>query len=646
MDITPSVIIATGGFHYFNVTSVDNITRLTVTAFSGEKPPGLGQRSERNYYKWEYNNCSWRDLSGYESKHIDSSRCEKHGNTFSFYISFSKKARPGSWTIKITTDDKSRSYVLKNIMVVNIGFFLSTLTGLFKTPSAFRSIFCKSKKMMTYNVEEHLGGNNGVGPVDKLVLGTGLRDMGGGVKKPVFMGYKKSFYVFAVLLITVVLFFVFFSPFITGLNGRGKEEVNITIINVQSFPVVGGKWVVKFNTVGRADLVITPVNGTEWSDVNESFDLKFLGVNDGSQLLEYKWVGGSVVIENYSSDLIGFETSKVLTPGGHALRFQFGDSVGYAYNDAGDWWDGNWTHRKLVTINSSQVVSSLVNFPVLVKITDVDLRDKAQVDGDDIVFVLYEDNTTKLNHEIEFFNVTTGELTAWVNVTAVSGIKDTRMWMYYNNSNCGSQQNPSGVWDSNYVAVYHLTELSGRYRDSTSNGQNSTVENPGSRDNMGVVGKAPFFNTTSEYVNLPDTINDGEFTVELWFNPLWDGDDNSDHAFLDLTNSPLYFFLAKKNNNNLQFYFESANDADVQINYDVSSAVSQGNWYYMTGTGRFSSSGPHLMYLDGEQVGSSTVTLNQKGALSNSIRLGSPGDTYAVPQGPANAYVDEGKLSP
>ncbi len=40
----------------------------------------------------------------------------------------------------------------------------------------------------------------------------------------------------------------------------------ISIINVQSYPAVGGNWSVKFETEGTADLTITAVNGTTWTN--------------------------------------------------------------------------------------------------------------------------------------------------------------------------------------------------------------------------------------------------------------------------------------------------------------------------------------------------------------------------------------------
>jgi len=109
-------------------------------------------------------------------------------------------------------------------------------------------------------------------------------------------------------------------------------EIDITIINVQSFPALGGNWTVRFNTTGVANLTITAVNGTMWNNTNEDFDLKFLEIRSNNETLDYKWINNSVFIENYSSNETDFEISKVLTWGKHVLKFQFGDDIAYAYN--------------------------------------------------------------------------------------------------------------------------------------------------------------------------------------------------------------------------------------------------------------------------------------------------------------------------
>ncbi|HET6458877.1 MAG TPA: LamG domain-containing protein, partial [Nitrosopumilaceae archaeon] len=111
-------------------------------------------------------------------------------------------------------------------------------------------------------------------------------------------------------------------------------EAQITIINIQSYPLVGGTWTVKFNTTGTANLTISAINDTTWSNSNENNQLKFLDIKCGDQTLSYQWINDSVFIPNYSCNDTGYETSKELIPGVHHLMFQFGDSVGYANNDA------------------------------------------------------------------------------------------------------------------------------------------------------------------------------------------------------------------------------------------------------------------------------------------------------------------------
>ena len=122
------------------------------------------------------------------------------------------------------------------------------------------------------------------------------------------------------------------------------------------------------------------------------------------------------------------------------------------------WYDTNWPYRKQVAIDFNQVDGNLTGFPVLINLsTDAELAANAQADGDDILFTT-SDETTKIPHEIEFFDPGTGELVAWVNVPAVSASVDTVIYMYYGNGTVGSQQDVPNVWDANYVQVLHLKE--------------------------------------------------------------------------------------------------------------------------------------------------------------------------------------------
>ncbi|MDO8634974.1 MAG: DUF2341 domain-containing protein, partial [Dehalococcoidia bacterium] len=138
----------------------------------------------------------------------------------------------------------------------------------------------------------------------------------------------------------------------------------------------------------------------------------------------------------------------------------------------GGWYDQAWVYRKSITIDHTKVSADMTDFPVLINLSsDSDLASDALDNGYDILFTS-SDATTKLNHEIEQFDGATGKLVAWVKVPSLSSSSDTIIYIYYGNPSSGNQQNPTGVWDSNYKAVWHLGETtggSGAIKDSTSN---------------------------------------------------------------------------------------------------------------------------------------------------------------------------------
>ena len=109
-------------------------------------------------------------------------------------------------------------------------------------------------------------------------------------------------------------------------------ELEITILNVQSYPIVGGEWTVMFNTTGTGDLSIKASNGTAWSNTNEDNDLKFLDIKCGEEILDYSWVNNEVFIENYNCPSLGYHTVKVLTEGVHIQEFDFAGIIAYANN--------------------------------------------------------------------------------------------------------------------------------------------------------------------------------------------------------------------------------------------------------------------------------------------------------------------------
>jgi hypothetical protein len=157
-----------------------------------------------------------------------------------------------------------------------------------------------------------------------------------------------------------------------------------------------------------------------------------------------------------------------------------------------------FTYRKSITVQAGQVSGGpLTNFPMLVSMTDPNLATVANGghvasynagtnDPWDIIFEALDDATCggagtspcRLNHEIEAYVASTGQLVAWVRVPSINN--GTVIYMYYGNS-CmpSSTQNANGVWDANYRGVWHLSQnptgAAPQMRDSTANAYNGTA---------------------------------------------------------------------------------------------------------------------------------------------------------------------------
>src|SRR5512140_3293335 len=109
------------------------------------------------------------------------------------------------------------------------------------------------------------------------------------------------------------------------------------------------------------------------------------------------------------------------------------------------WYNDSWPYRIEVIPNASQVAGNSSNFPLLVRLpSDSLLAGIAQSDGDDILFTNL--SGSKLDHEIESFNGSTGELAAWVRLPLISNTSNNTIYMYYGNPSAPSQENMTGTW--------------------------------------------------------------------------------------------------------------------------------------------------------------------------------------------------------
>ncbi len=118
--------------------------------------------------------------------------------------------------------------------------------------------------------------------------------------------------------------------------------------------------------------------------------------------------------------------------------------------------------------------TTLTNYPVLISVTDSSLKTLANggrvrnTNGYDIVFRGLDTTTCggpsacTFAHEIEKYDGTTGQLVAWVNVPALkaqTNTADTTFNILFGNRAIStSTAQPTSTWDSNFTAVWHLSQ--------------------------------------------------------------------------------------------------------------------------------------------------------------------------------------------
>ncbi len=182
-----------------------------------------------------------------------------------------------------------------------------------------------------------------------------------------------------------------------------------------------------------------------------------------------------------------------------------------------------WGYRKMITINHTMVAGDLQHFPVLLDMIDIDLRDKAQSDGGDILFMDGVGVANRLYHEIEEFDGSTGRLIVWVNVSSLSLNTDTSFYLYYGNEESADQQCPEKVWDADFVLVQHFNEKSGILYDSTMYSNDAIAYGGVDQDAVGKIGNADGFDGSNDYVECENSpsLNPPEFiSMEAWYKPV------------------------------------------------------------------------------------------------------------------------------
>ena len=287
-------------------------------------------------------------------------------------------------------------------------------------------------------------------------------------------------------------------------------------------------------------------------------------------------------------------------------------------------------YKKNITIDHTKVVSDLSGFPTLIDLYDEDLRFDVQTDGDDIVFA--KDGWI-LPYEIELFeqsyNSSHAHLIAWVRMD-LSSSSDTIFSMYYGNPVSSSYEDPEGVWDISFGAVWHLSEdPAATVYDSTAYGNDGIGLSASSGPTLQqgkIDGCAEFYGeTTKDRIEVPHSsslVLKSDMMIEAWVRTT-NADGSSDVIVAkwgDVDNRN--YWLGKFDGSTLAFYVDSTQSVTASL-----SLVNDGNWHHVVGVAN-AVSGNLFLYVDGIERASASYSGSSQTGTSVLQIANNPGTAF------------------
>ncbi|MCK4553438.1 DUF2341 domain-containing protein, partial [Candidatus Parcubacteria bacterium] len=171
------------------------------------------------------------------------------------------------------------------------------------------------------------------------------------------------------------------------------------------------------------------------------------------------------------------------------------------------WYNTAYQCRRTITLEADQIATTTSAFPILATTTLAELKTTTfggcveNDNGHDIVFV-DSDGSTLLDFEREKYASTTGEIAYWIK-TDISSTTDKTIYMYYGNSGASDLATTTGVWDDNYVGIWHLPDdETASTTDSTKYDNDGTAYADASSTPSGWVDGAFEFDGTGDYVKI------------------------------------------------------------------------------------------------------------------------------------------------
>ena len=185
-----------------------------------------------------------------------------------------------------------------------------------------------------------------------------------------------------------------------------------------------------------------------------------------------------------------------------------------------NWADPAYHKRRRLTIDKANAAEDLVNFPVLLILSDPALL--SELGPADKLRFYSEDGAKIFPHEIEIND--NARIILWVTVPMISVRSGAVFYLYYDNPDAAGTADPGATWADKFIAVWHLDEpvmdeqAQGQHQDSTQDGHIGSQHGNDERTDC-PIGLCQSF-SSDDYIDVAKPVDfkmgDSFFTVAAW----------------------------------------------------------------------------------------------------------------------------------
>lgn len=300
----------------------------------------------------------------------------------------------------------------------------------------------------------------------------------------------------------------------------------------------------------------------------------------------------------------------------------------------------NWGN--VIKVDHSKVMDSvdLIDFPLLLKLELPELRTTQHGGyvennyGYDIAFVGADDR--QLDHQVESYKGTTGELIVWVKLPVLYHDLDTELKILAGNSQVQTNMSTQNVWSSDYDLVYHMNNNPGNSItiDAAQNNNAHPFGNMNSQDQVnGKIGPAVDFDGSNDYMAIENEhFNTAggiqALTVSAWVNTTYNHSAwNSNWSIIDFDRSENFNFFVH-GQGKIAFCTRGQNAGIDDFYGGQSGQINDGKWHFVVGV--YDGNNKYL-YIDGVLVNTATDPHNGNKIGSGVNRYGFLGDGSESP---------------